>query len=253
MLFTTKKEGAQLRKDVDEIRREIRGQRAALDDQIARAQTEVEKLQKVLAEATQLLERNSADVGAQVQRAQANVDALGGKIEEARHELDALRQELADFRTQTDAKIGELGPKPPEPALPEGKDALWKEAERRFKEKSWDETRRVLRRYLDHYGDDARADDARFMIGETYYAEGRYGAAIGEYQKVIDGFPKGDTVDDAFLRNGQAFFKLKSCGEARVFLQELLRRFPKSPLAPKAKETLDQIDKARKDKSKCGS
>jgi tol-pal system protein YbgF len=227
-------------------------QQKALDDQLARARTEVEKLQKVLAEGTQLLARNSADVGAQVQQIQATVDQLTGQLDEARHELEALRKELGEFRAQTDAKIAELAAGTVK-ALPEGQDALFAEADKQFKAKNYEEARRALRQFLNHHGSDPRADNARFMIGQAYFQEGRYAAAIGEYQKVIDGHPKGDVVADAFLRNGVAFFKLKSCTEARVFLQELIRRFPGSALVKKARETLEEIDKVRKNKTKCSS
>jgi len=252
MLFTTKKEGAHLRKDLDEVRGEMATQRQALDAQLARAQTEVEKLQKVLDEGTHLLARNSADLGAQVQQMQATVEQLTGQMDEARHELEALRKELGEARAQVDAKIAELAAGTVK-ALPEGKDALFAEGERQYQSKSYEEARRALRQFINKHATDPRADNARFLVGEAYFHEARYAAAIGEYQKVIDGHPKGDVVADAFWKNGVAFFKLKSCTEARVFLQEMMRRFPKSPLSKKARETLDEIDKVRKNKSKCSS
>jgi len=252
MLFTTKKETAKLREDVEQVRREMAEQRKALEERLAVAQGEVEKLQTVLGEGTQLLARNSADADAQVQQIQAKVDALTGQLDEARHELDTLRKELTESRALLAAKAVEPAAQVPA-AAPESKKALFSEGERRHKAKEFEEARKAFRQFVGRYGEDALADDARYLIGETYFAETRYGAAIGEYQKVIDGYPKGDMVDDAFLRNGVAFFKLKSCTEARVFLEEMLRRFPKSPLAPKARQTLDEIDKARKTKSKCSS
>jgi len=251
MFFTTKKEGAQLRTEMKQLREDFSAQREALDAQLAKASVEVEKLEKVLEEATKLLARNNADVGAQVERLQAAVDSFSGKLEESQHALDLLRKELAEHRAQVDAKLAEVSQ--PSSGLPESKDALYADAERRFAEKHYKEVRRILKQFIEQHGDDSRADNARFLVGEAYFAEGRYAAAIGEYQQVIDHYPKGDVVDDAFLRNGVALYRLKSCSDARVFLQEMLRRFPKSPLAPRARQTLDEIEKYRKKKSKCSS
>jgi tol-pal system protein YbgF len=248
MLFTTRKEGAKLSADVDAVRREAAEQRRALEVRLAAAEAEVAKVRETLGEGTQLLARNSADADAQVQRIQATVEALTVRLEESLREIEALRKELADARAQAAAKTGE--PAPPAGA-PQSKQDLFAEGERRLKAKEYEEARRLLRQFVGRHGDDALADDARYLIGETYFSEARYGAAIGEYQKVIDGYPKGDKADDAFLRNGVAFFRLKSCAEARVFLEEMLRRFPKSTLVPKARQTIDDVDKARKNKAKC--
>jgi tol-pal system protein YbgF len=251
MMFTTKKEGSKLREEVEAAREEAAEQRRLLEEKVAHLEEELGKLQQSLGEGTQLLARNSADADAQVQQIQSTVTALTVRLEESQRELEALRQELAQARAQTPAPAA--AQTPGTPATPDDKQGLFAEGGRRFKAKEYDEARRLLRQFVARFGDDVLADDARYLVGETYFAEGRFGAAIGEYQKVIDGYPKGDHADDAFLRNGAAFFKLKSCAEARVFLEEMIRRFPKSTLVPKARKTLDEIDKARKNKAKCES
>ncbi len=74
----------------------------------------------------------------------------------------------------------------------------------------------------------ARAESAQFDIGEAYAGEKRWANAIGAYTKVVDNFPKAEIVPDAMYKNGLAFYQLKYCSDARVYFQELLRRYPKT-------------------------
>ncbi len=256
MLFTTRGEGQGLRRDVDQIEKDLELQRAELDDAVRDATEEVARVKQLTDEATKLLARNSADVGATVEEARAAVQRLEGRVEEATQALDALRKELGEYRAATDVKLeGLLGQstKAQAPPLPEGKQELFAEGGRRLEAGQHDEARRLLRHYLSRFGGDDQADNAQLMLGESYFREEKYAAAIGEFQKVIDAFPKGDAVDDAFLKNGQAFFRLKYCTDARVFLQELIRRFPRSPLVQDARKLLGELDRAKKDRAKCTS
>jgi tol-pal system protein YbgF len=249
MFFTTRSTGEELRQDVDQLKKDVELQRTDLD-------TELSKTKAVTAEATKVVVRNSADLGAQVVELQAAMARLEGQLAEANVALENLRKELGEYRAQTDVKMEGFGTqsgKATGPPIPEDKKELYAEAERRITAGQYDEARRLFRTYLNRYGGDERADNAQLALGESYFREEKYAAAIGEFQKVIDAFPKGDAADDAFLRNGQAFFKLKYCTDARVFLQELIRRFPKSPLAAEARKTLDTLDKSKKNRAKCTS
>lgn len=249
MFFTTRSTGEDLRRDVDQLKKDVEGQRTDLD-------SELTKTQAVTAEATKVVVRNSADLGAQVAEMQAKVAALEGQLAETTVALESLRKEIGEYRAQTDVKLEGLGTqagKATGPPIPEDKRELFAEAERRMQAGQFDEARRLFRTYLNRHGGDERADNAQLALGDSYFREEKYAAAIGEFQKVIDAFPKGDAVDDAFLKNGQAFFKLKYCTDARVFLQELIRRFPKSPLAAEARKTLDTLDKSKKNRAKCTS
>src|SRR4030095_14266504 len=66
---------------------------------------QVVRLRTVLDQATKLLTRNSADVGAKAAKAEQDIAALQGRIEEMAHSQDlaarAANEERVNFRTRT--------------------------------------------------------------------------------------------------------------------------------------------------------
>lgn len=256
MFFTSAGEGKALRRDVDALKSNVETRQAELSETVKKAEAELAKVEAATAEATKLLTRNSADVGAQVLDVRATLEKVEGQLAEASAAIEALRKEMGEYRAQTDVKLEALGnpaSKSQAAPVPEDKQQLYAQAEEKLQAGHYEDARRLLRTYLNRFGSDDQADNAQLMLGESYFREEKFAAAIGEFQKVIDNFPKGDSVDDAFFKNGQAFFKLKYCTDGRVFLQELIRRFPRSSLLAEARKLLDEIDKAKKNRSKCTS
>lgn len=84
--------------------------------------------------------------------------------------------------------------------------------------------------------------NAQYWLGETYYSEGDYRRSILEFQKVREKYENSDKVDDALLKLGYSFAALKLKKEAKVFLKELLRRFPRSNVASEAKAKLEELE-----------
>ena len=84
-------------------------------------------------------------------------------------------------------------------------------------------------------------------------AESKYANAIGAFTKVIDNFPKSESVPDAMYKNGLAFYALKYCGDARIYFQELLKRYPKTEWRQDTNEQLKKLQRDGKNKSVCQS
>ena len=71
---------------------------------------------------------------------------------------------------------------------------------------------------------------------------------------MVDNFPKSDVVPDAMYKNGLAFYALKYCGDAKVYFQELLKRYPKTDLEEgRATEELKKLARDQKNKAVCAS
>src|SRR5690606_3462165 len=72
--------------------------------EVARAQSKVVELEEVLARATQVVTRSSADTGAQVEQLGQQVAQQEGTIAELRHELSRMqvefREQQADYETR---------------------------------------------------------------------------------------------------------------------------------------------------------
>jgi tol-pal system protein YbgF len=242
----------------DKLRAELHDLKARMDKRETETSDKVDKLDQAIAEATKILGRGSADVGAQVVELQQKMGELTGPLEEAKHISEELKKSFDDYRAAVSARMAEIEAKinaapvrPPGP--PDDKNALFDGAYKKLGDKDYAGARSWFASFLQKFPDDDRADNAQFWIAESYFNERDFARAIGEYQKVIDRFPKGDTADDAFFKNGLSAAEMKWCSDAKAYLEALIKRFPTSPLVGDAKAKVKELDKASKDKKKCTS
>lgn len=253
--FTTKHEGETLRRDVKNLKTTVDAQQASLGDKLKQLDESVEK-------ATKLLSRNSADIGTEVEKMADEVATLKAQNESLRQELEAVRQEVLKQREQYEQRLGTyaermeavekwVAARQEAVAAAGDKEKIWSDAQKRMSESKWADARNGLRSFVQKFPQDARADDAQFMIGKTFQEEKDYEKAIAEYQRVIDSYPNGDMVDDAFLQAGLAALDMKWCVDAGAYLGELVRRYPSSPLVKQAKDKLAHIKKNAKNKNIC--
>jgi len=82
------------------------------------------------------------------------------------------------------------------------------------------------------------AGHAQFWIGEAYFTARDYQHAAVEYQKALDRAPRGDKTPEALLKLGLAYRALKRLDRARDAWAQLLRDFPESEAAQKARSAL---------------
>ena len=85
------------------------------------------------------------------------------------------------------------------------------------------------------------ADDAQFFIGETYYAQNRWTDAIAAYNQVIQNYPMGNAVPDAYYKRGLAQERLGQLDAARESWDTAVKNFPDSDAGRLAKQNLDRV------------
>jgi tol-pal system protein YbgF len=245
---TTKHEGETLRKDLNSVTVRVDKQEQSLGES-------VNKLKKTLDEASKLLARNSADLGARFGSLERENASLNGLIMEAKRlvdevkakstaseaRLDNLEARLLAMETKTAAKP----PKSPGELYAEGMKAM--------KRAGYDEARDAFRTLVIRYPGHDRADDAQFQRGESYYLQKDFESALREFQSVFDKFASSPLADDALFRAGEAAEKLKWCTDARAYFGLLRQKFPKSKLARKAKQKDAVLKKNAKKKKLCQS
>lgn len=94
---------------------------------------------------------------------------------------------------------------------------------------------------LGKYPKSEYADNARYWIGESYYAEKDFASAILEFDKVVRDYPAGDKVAAALLKQGLAFLEIGEKEGGVATLQDVVKKYPKSEEAKKAKERLQKL------------
>jgi TolA-binding protein len=88
--------------------------------------------------------------------------------------------------------------------------------------------------YLRWYGNTDMAPFAQYYIGWIHASQADYDNAVRDYDLVLEKYPDNKKTADALFGKGQALIKLGRRTDANKEFQELLKRFPKSDLAPRA-------------------
>jgi len=210
------------------------------------------------------LQRNSADLGADVAALSEDIRTMQGLAseasqiaEEVRADVTRMQAEQAAERTAVEerlilleerlAKLEVQAAKPPSP------DELYSQGRAAFERGDYGGAQTLLRQLVTQYPSDTRADDAQYYRGEAYYREQDYGAAIREFQKVFDKYEDSSLADDALFRAGEAAQTLRRCSEARAYFGVLRQKYPRSNLVNKSKSKDQELKRDLKDPEKCSS
>jgi TolA-binding protein len=258
--FTTKVEGDQLRADVKDLKSRVGKQEESVD-------TKVKELDDSIAKATKVLSSNSADLGSQVQSVSDDLAKLNGAVSDLKIQLTALQADYAAAKKQDEDTIAKLIARvdtleraagvvsvgPSSQPVTMTRDQLFADAQRKLDAGQYADARREFSLFISANPNDANAEKAQFGLAESYYRDHQNDKAIGEYARQISTYPKGQLIDSAYFEAGQAALEIKRCPDARAFYSELVRLFPKSSFADKAKSKLDLITKSIKDKNVCAS
>ena len=256
---TTKSEGKKLRTEVDDLGTRLSKKEENLDDKIKR-------LQDVLDEATKLLTRNSADLGAEMESLRSSYREMTGLVTEANRYANEVRQEIAALKEFHEAQSEQLEErlaqiekrlaaveKAASDPTPESAADLFAVGTAAYDNGEFPKARDMFQKLVTKYPGHTKAASAQYYRGESYYAEKDFDAAIGEYQIVFDKYDDSSLADDAMYRAGEAAVELKRCAEARAYFGLLRKKFPKSPLAKKALDQDTIIKKNLDKKAKCSS
>lgn len=229
----------------------------AMDKRYTEANVAMDRIRQVLDEATALLARNSADLGAQVERQGQDVNTLKGKLEEVLHLVEQLQKQATEGRVIERLAQLEQGQQKivdkVAPSMPEDKDSLWNESLAKLKDGNRTEGRRFLREFLKRFPQDAKAPGAYLLVGKSFAEESKHIQAAAEYQKLLDTYPKAPEVPEGMFLMGTSMVELKYCTDADAIFQDLQKRYKKSPFANQAKTQAKAVKILAKDKTRCTS
>lgn len=232
---------------LSELEEGLATERRELGEAVAQAHTKVEELQEVLTQATAVVTRNSADVGAQVEELQGQLATLQGQLAELENSLRETRGRVDEQGQQLEGQLRRFARSAgvevalEEREIPSDPSALLQAARQAQSAGQGGRARALFTEFVRRHHDDDQADDAQLAIGQSYLGDRQPARALGALQKVIQDFPQGDAVDDALFSMGEAFFALHACTDARSAFETLLRAHPRSPLARRARAKIREI------------
>ena len=89
-------------------------------------------------------------------------------------------------------------------------------------------------------GSAADKEKARFLLAEAYFKLGKMREAALKYSEFIESHPSPKLIPSVKLRLGDCFRHLGDKATAQIYYEELMKEFPDSDEATKAKERLGQ-------------
>lgn len=246
-----------LRTDVEDTRKGIDEARAQLIEQVQKADASVVEVDKKLQELNRAARQTDAGFGVRLDELQRELGELRGQNELLTYKLSQMEQRLAaldELQQRLDALETHAPSTPstsaapassaPPADIPEDKKGMLAYANQLLKDKKLEDARGVLRRVVERWpSDPGVTDQAYYLIGETYFREKKYRPALLEYIKVVENFPKGDMVDDAYYRVGLCSIELGNLEDALIFFDEIINKHRKSPLVKAAKKQHREVSK----------
>jgi tol-pal system protein YbgF len=220
--------------------------------------SEIAQLKSVLDDATKLLKRNSADLGADVDGLRADIRTANGLVTAVNNSVNEMKTAFDKYRKDNDARIDGLEQRVAQiesgkPSANSSPDDLWRLGTQAFDAARYNDAVDIYKRLVQTYPTHSRADDAQYFKGQSYTNLKDWDKAIGAYQQLVEKYPDSDLADDGLYFAALAAQQLKNCTEARTYLGLITSKYPKSNVLKQAKALDAQVKKDLRNKSKCSS
>jgi TolA-binding protein len=242
-------QGDALRKDVNTLQGRVDTKEKNLDDEIGQLHT-------VLDDATKVLKRNSADLGADVDQLRADVRTANGLV-------TAVNQNMTDMKAQMDvlkksvdgrfdvfeARITQL--ESGKPAQSSSGDDLWRLGSQAFEGAHYTDSSEIFKRLVQQFPQHPRAPDAVYFRGQSFTNLKNWGDAITTYKSLYETYPTSQLADDGLYFAALAAQQLRNCDEARTYIALIKQKYPKSNVSKQAEDLDRAIKRDLKNPAKC--
>jgi len=252
--FTSREDGDMLKEQTVKLEKQVKELEQARDkdserytEMITSAEKQVKELEKVLKEATEVLTRNSADFGADMEQIKENLRQIEGALAEISHAVEEEQKARAEAEASHSRRLEEVARQSGievviDPAtIPTDKKEHFERIEAAYKAGRYGEARTLAKIFIEKYPKDSYADDARMVIARSYYKQKKYSSSLGALQKTVDDYPKSSHMSEVLYLMGSCFHSLGSCSDARTLYDSVVAKYPRSSWAKKAKTGIKNI------------
>lgn len=237
----------QLRLSVNTLESQLKDQGKAMTGQLD-AQTQA------TTRAFANLQQQVKDMAGDVSTAREKLEDNNSRVTKLTSELDAIRKGL-DMLTQlvTQALAQGQPIAPPEGAtpaapaagvnVPPSPSAYYSSAFALYTAGQYELAIAGLQDFLSKFPNEPNAVDAQFFIGESYFNLGKYEEAIAAYDVVITKYKTSDSdnVPGAYFKQGVCYETLRQPAKAKADFELVVKMYPDSANALRAKERLKGI------------
>jgi tol-pal system protein YbgF len=197
------------------------------------------------------------------------IDALQAELRAMRGDVELLQNQSEGGKAQTRSLYGDLekriaaletlggvggaaaapgaltpgapGSAAPPPVAAGGEQASYDAAFNALKGGDYPGAISGFRTFVETYPASPLASNAQYWLGEAHYVTREYQAAIAAFQKVTTQWPDSRKAPDAMVKIGFTQSALGRNGDARVTLEDVVRRYPGTEAAQLATERLKRL------------
>ncbi len=110
-----------------------------------------------------------------------------------------------------------------------------------LKDENYESARDSFIKFIRLYQDSDFVDDAKYWLGETYYAQRLFTQALKEFEEVLTKFPNSGKIPEALLKKGFCYFELGEVEKSRQLLKSVVNQYPDSSVSRLAVQKLKMI------------
>lgn len=215
---------------------------------VATAQSRGERIESLEARMDgverQLASGALVEMARQLEAQDAELRRLRGEIESLQHELERSRAQQRDQYLDLDTRLraAEAALATAQAGIPAtGPEGEYQAAFNLLKDGKYPEAASALKEFVTRHRDHELASNALYWLGEAYYVQRNFQAALAAFDGVPKEYPGARKTPDALLKAGYCQYELKRYDAARATLSRLAQEFPESPAAAEAATRLERM------------
>ncbi len=215
-----------LEERVGEIKRELSELKSSKEDETLRLEEKIERLKEDLNTTVSVQRENNEQIRSVLQELTSLIDNINKNYvskSELKEEFERLYNERKK-REKASAKSGAQ---------------IFKEAKALYKKKEY---KRAKELFLLSIKKRYKPATSNFYIGEICYYTKDYECAVERYKKSVSIYSKSSFMPTLMLHTAISLERLGQKDEARLFYENLIKKFPKSKSAQIAKKRLKNLD-----------
>lgn len=190
--------------------------------------------------------KNQAAIQAQFNDLQTQIRDIQGRIEEMsaapKTDTTKVRDMEARIKALEDMNKGQ--------AVAASSKNLYNTGIDKFNAGKFLEALKIFDSYVADNPNGDLVDNSSFWAGECLFMEGNYEAAMDRYDIVLKNYPKSPKVPDCLYKEGLALIELGDSEAGRLSLEKVVRTYPDTEAARKARIKLGEKQSSKKAKKK---
>lgn len=179
-----------------------------------------------------------AAVEAGQSRQSADLQQLQGTVQELGTATQILQAEMHTVVQTASPKVELVNPEPSAKVKDAGMPLAYMRAFGQYSANNFSAAIVAFEKFIKENPQSEYVPNAYYWIGECYYTGSDLAKALPAFQKVVDGWAKHPKAPDALLKIGISYYALKNHEKARQAFENLIRNYPGSTAATKARERL---------------